>query len=240
VRIALPSEDPGFVDLGAAPFNVQPIAVGDETAVVLTSGPFTLLGQHYTTLTVASNGLAIAGSTTSPVDVSATPRAFPDPTRPNAVFAPFWTDLDGSGADGIRATALTDAGGHSWLVVQWNVTVKGTGDPRVFELWLGLGSTTTSFFTYDLAHLPSGAGLAGPLSVGFEDATGTRGAGLGLNVAPTRDLALGQLPATPPGTLSYGIGFTATAVGVQTIATTLDAAQLPGTVVDLHDVTVHP
>jgi hypothetical protein len=240
LRIALPNEDPGFVDLGASPFNVPPIAVGDETAVVLTPGPYTLLGQRYTTLTVASNGLAIAGSTTSPVDISATPRAFPDPLRPNAVFAPFWTDLDGSGADGIRATQLTDAAGRSWLVVQWNVTVKGTGDPRVFELWLGLGATTTSFFTYDLANLPSAVGLAGPLSIGFEDATGTRGDGLGLNLTSTHDLELGQLPATPPGILSYGVGFTATAVGVQTIATTLDSAQVPGTVVDLHDVTVHP
>jgi len=53
------------------------------------------------------------------------------------VLAPFWTDLDGTGAPGVYVVALTD-GVNTWTVVEWRVNVFGTTSPRVFQVWIGV------------------------------------------------------------------------------------------------------
>ena len=53
-------------------------------------------------------------------------------------MAPFWTDLDGTGAPGILVGLLT-GGGRSWIVVEYRVNVFGTTDQRRFQVWIGTG-----------------------------------------------------------------------------------------------------
>ena len=54
----------------------------------------------------------------------------PDRGPPNNFLAPFWTDLDGTGAPGIFIATLTD-GVDDWIVVESRLNVFGTSSQRV-------------------------------------------------------------------------------------------------------------
>ena len=81
------------------------------------------------------------------------PQTLPDPARPNGVLAPFWTDLDGTGAPGIFIAVLTD-GVNTWIVVESRLNVFGTTSQRVFQAWIGVNGTEDITFAYDPANLP--------------------------------------------------------------------------------------
>jgi hypothetical protein len=125
------------------------------------------------------------------------PGALGSPQSPNGILAPFWTDLDGTGADGIRIGTLTD-GVNTWIVVDWRVNVFGTNSLRTFEVWIGIDGVEDITYAYDPAALP--ADPAGhPFVVGVENLDGTSGASIpGL---PTGDLRVSSLspPPNPPG-----------------------------------------
>ena len=70
------------------------------------------------------------------------------------MLAPFWTDLDGTGAPGIFAAILTD-GVDTWLVIEWQVNVFGTTSNRHFQVWIGVNGMQDISFTYDPAALPA-------------------------------------------------------------------------------------
>ena len=78
----------------------------------------------------------------------------PIPARPNNVLAPFWTDLDGTGAPGILANVLTD-GVDTWIVIEWQVNVFGTNDNRVFQAWIGISGPQDIAFSYDRPPWPT-------------------------------------------------------------------------------------
>jgi hypothetical protein len=128
------------------------------------------------------------------------PGTLGSPQSPNGILAPFWTDLDGTGADGIRIGTLTD-GSDTWIVVDWRVNVFGTTNLRTFEVWIGVtgdanpGEDIT--YAYDAADLP--ADPAGhPFVVGVENLDGSSGDSIvGL---PTGDLRVtsGSTPPNPP------------------------------------------
>ena len=63
------------------------------------------------------------------------------------MLAPFWTDLDGTGAPGVLVNVLTD-GVDTWLVVEWRVNVFGTNDTRVFQTWIGTDGPQDIAFAY--------------------------------------------------------------------------------------------
>nr|BFE89125.1 hypothetical protein GCM10020093_117260 [Planobispora longispora] len=134
-------------------FGVTPTPIGDEQALNFTVPAFTFAGKTYTRIGVVSNGYAVAGGTTGSADIEVTPQTLPDPARPNGVLAPYWTDLDGTGAPGVLATILTD-GTSDWLVVEWRLNVFGTTDLKVFQQWIGLNGTEDITYTYDPANLP--------------------------------------------------------------------------------------
>ena len=113
--------------------------------------------QTYNRIGVTSNGYAVVGGTTGSQDISFLPQTLPDPARPNGVLAPFWTDLDGTGAPGIFATVLTD-GVSSWIVLEWRVNVFGTTSQRVFQKWIGINGTEDIVFAYNPANLPVAPG----------------------------------------------------------------------------------
>ena len=65
-------------------------------------------GQEWTRIGVDSNGYLVVGGGSSEDNNCCNLPAGPDPARPNNVLAPFWTDLDGTGAPGILATVLSE------------------------------------------------------------------------------------------------------------------------------------
>ena len=150
---------------------------------------FSFAGQTFTQLGVVSDGYLVAGGA-SGQDIDFIPQTFPDSARPNGVLAPFWTDLDGTGAPGIFIATLTD-GVNDWIVVESRLNVFGTTSQRVMQVWIGVNGTEDITFAYDPANLP---GRSGGLSfnVGAENAEGSAGgqiAGL-----PTAGSAGGQHP----------------------------------------------
>ena len=57
-------------------------------------------GGTYTSIGVDSNGYVVVGGGDAEDNNCCQP-VIPDTARPNNVLAPFWTDLDGTGAPGI-------------------------------------------------------------------------------------------------------------------------------------------
>jgi subtilisin family serine protease len=213
-------------------FGVTPIPVGDEEAVNFTVPAFTYAGQTFTQLGAVSDGYLVAGGATGQ-DIDFIPQHFPDPSRPNGVLAPFWTDLDGTGAPGIFAAILTD-GVDDWLVVESRLNVFGTTSQRVFQAWIGLNGPEDITFAYDADNLPADPGL--PFNVGAENADGSAGdqiAGL-----PTEDLRVTSAPGAPGGSLTYSFNVIGVMAGVGTVRTDMTTPLVNGTTTDIDTITV--
>lgn len=169
------SESPspaGYVSL--AGLGIPPLAdVGDEALFNFATDPFLYLSQSYTVLGATSNGYVIPGGG-SEADLGQPPQTFPDPTPPNNVIAPFWTDLDPS-AGGNMYAANVIGGDRSWVVIEWeNVPAFDGEDAYTFQVWLA--SNTDEEDVSLVYHRVDGSGAASGLSIGAEDATGSDGA----------------------------------------------------------------
>ncbi len=108
--IAPATETPagGYLPLDGFGIPAQPI--GDEEALYFDTPEFVYAGEKYTSIGVDSNGyLLVGGGTDTSADiVCCPPQTLPDPAPPNNVLAPFWSDLDGTGAPGVFIGTLTD------------------------------------------------------------------------------------------------------------------------------------
>ncbi len=240
VAPADPAADPGFVDLGLSPYSVPAIPVGDDDLIELAAvRPFVFAGRTWTRLSASANGMLVAGGGTDPADQAGPITAFPNPLRPNGVLAPFWTDLDGTGSPGIRAAEL-DLGAQHDLVVQWDVHVRGSDSPRTFEVWIGLDGVEDIHFTYDQSRLPDVVGLAGPLSVGAENADASGGDGLGLDQPPIGDLTVFSTQGAPGGAVSYGLSVGGRSPGLARVTSSVVAPSVRGETAVAVDVAVTP
>jgi subtilisin family serine protease len=226
-----PGELFGYIPL--TEFGVTPIAVGDEEAVNFNVPAFTFAGQTFNQLGAVSDGYLVAGGATGQ-DVEFLPQTFPDPVRPNGVLAPFWTDLDGTGAPGIFATILTD-GVNDWIVIESRLNVFGTTSQRVMQVWIGVNGTEDITFAYDPTNLPADpSGL--PFNVGAENADGSAGdqiAGL-----PTEDLRVTSTPGAPGGSLTYSFNVRGVMAGVGTVRTDMTTPLVRGTTTEVDRITV--
>ena len=225
-----PGELFGYIPLDA--FGVTPIAVGDEEALNFNVPAFSFAGQTFTQLGVVSDGYVVAGGA-SGQDINFVPQTFPDPARPNGVLAPFWTDLDGTGAPGIFIAILSD-GVNDWIVVESRLNVFGTTSQRVFQAWIGVNGTEDITFAYDPANLPADPGF--PFNVGAENAEGSAGdqiAGL-----PTEDLRVTSTPGAPGGSLTYSFNVKGVMAGVGTVRTDLTTPLVRGTTTDVDTINV--
>ncbi|MEO8830111.1 S8 family serine peptidase [Lapillicoccus sp.] len=202
---AIPSIAPGttpgggFLDL--AGFGIAPRAIGDEDIVNYTVPAFLYGGKSYTSLGMDSNGYIVVGGGDSG-DTAFTPQTLPDPARPNGVLAPYWTDLDGTGAAGIRLGSLTD-GVHSWLVAQWNVHVYGDATAtglRTMQVWIGTGGGEDISYAYDASTVGKDAPTGTGLTVGAENVTGTAGAQI--SGPPQGSYVITTVPGQPGGSLT--------------------------------------
>lgn len=213
---------------------VAPLAVGDEEVVNFNTPPYVYAGQIFTQMGVTSNGYLVAGEGTSQ-DVVFDPPGIPNLAAPNHVLAPFWTDLNGADAPGIRVVSLTD-GVNTWIVVEWELNPFGTvGNEQIFQTWLGVNGVEDISFAYDPANLP-----ASPhnLEVGAENVDGSDGDSLGFNIAPTGDLVVNSSDPVPGGSVSYDVHVRGIIPGTGTATSTMVGDQLPGTTIVTSDVEV--
>lgn len=207
VSVAPGTSPAGYLPL--ALFGVAPIGgIGDESIVNFTTPAFRYGGESNTRLGVTSNGYVVVGGGTA-ADVDFINTDFPDPTPPNNVLAPFWTDLNPADGGAIRIATLTD-GVSTWIVVDYEaVPTYFFGEPKTFQIWIGVsgdGSDEEDItFTYDPANLP-GEGDLGFVTVGAENRFGNRGQAYILDApGPTQDLRVtsGTLLPGETKTITY-------------------------------------
>ncbi|WP_344926095.1 S8 family serine peptidase [Streptosporangium carneum] len=216
-------------------FGVTPTSIGDEQALNFTVPPFKYAGKTYTRIGVVSNGYAVVGGTSGSTDISATPQSLPNPSSPNNVLAPYWTDLDGTGAPGVYVGTLTD-GVNSWLVVEWRLNVYGTTDAKVFQQWIGLNGEEDITYTYAQDRLPGNPPAGYGLTVGAENDEGT--AGGQISGPPTEDLRVTSTPGAPGGSLTYTLKVKGVSTGVGTVTTGTSTPQVKGITIEVDKVTV--
>jgi hypothetical protein len=234
-----PSLTPGTI-AGYLPldlFGVTPTPIGDENLLPFNVPPFVYNGVTYGSLTIDSNGYLYPGSDDSRENnncCSITP--IPNPAKPNNVLAPFWTDLDGTGAPGIFIATLTD-GVNTWIVVEWRVNDFGTTTHRTFQTWLGVNGVQDIAFSYDLSTmttLPAGQDMV----VGAENLNGTGGQGLPVNTLPTEDLLVVSTDPVPGASVSYTVTVRGLFPGTGQVTTSVVTPAVPGTTVVKSNVTV--
>jgi hypothetical protein len=220
-----PGELFGFIPLSV--FGVPADPVGDETLINYDVDPYVYGGVPYTTIGVTSDGYLVAGEGTAE-DIEFEP-SLPDPARPNNVLAPFWTDLTGTKADGVRVADITDGVDH-WIVVEWDLNVVGTTLPRTFQVWIGSNGEQDITYAYDPDALPADPS-GKPFVVGAENVNGTAGATIGDGVLPTEDLRVTSSEPERGDVYSYQVTATGVRAGAGTVTTELTSPQLVGTTV---------
>ncbi|MGW6277866.1 S8 family serine peptidase [Kribbella sp. NPDC055071] len=229
---------PGVSPAGYLPldqFGIPPTPIGDEQALNFTVPAYVFAGQTYTSVGVVSDGYTVAGGADD-ADVQPVPQNLPDPARPNNVLAPFWTDLDGTGAQGIRIASLTD-GVSSWIVVEWQVNVFGTTSGRTFQQWIGLNGAEDITFTYNPANLPAAPPAGYGLTVGAENLDGTAGSQLG--VLPTEDYRITSTPGAPGGSMTYSMNIKGVQTGTGSVTTGTSTPLVKGLTIEVDKITVN-
>jgi hypothetical protein len=227
--VGTPSIAPGATPGGYLPltlFGVVPIPIGDEDIVNFNVPDFSYNGETYSTIGVDSNGYLVVGGGTAEDNNCCSLTQIPDPARPNNVLAPFWTDLDGTGAPGILVAALTD-GVSSWIVVEWQVNVFGTNSNRHFQVWIGVNGVQDISFTYDPGALPANPN-GQPFLVGAENKNGSGGQQLPNGVLPTEDLVVTSTDPVPGGMLTYTVTARGVDDGRGVLTTQMVATGVPG------------
>ena len=218
-ELGVPAVDPGtspagYLDL--AQFGVPAEPIGDEEILNFGVPAFPYNGRSYTAVGVDSNGYLVAGGGTSEDNNCCNLPTGASPAPPNDLLAPFWTDLDGTDAEGVRLATLTD-GTNDWLIVQWEVNVFGTTDTRAFQAWIGLGAEQDISFTYAAAQTdPNGQDYL----VGAENSAGE---GDVEALLPGEDLVVTSSDPTPGGSLAYTVRARGIAEGRGVVRTEMTA-----------------
>ena len=216
----------GYLDL--ALFGIGPVPVGDESIVNFNVPGYVYGGVTYTRVGITSNGYAVAGGGVAS-DVDFIPQTLPDPARPNGVLAPYWTDLDGTGSEGIRAATLTD-GVDTWLVLQWDVRLFGVTAPsgvRAMQIWIGINDVEDISYEYDASTLGVGTPAGYGLTVGAENPSGTGGAQI--VGPPTSSYRITTTPGAPGETFSYTLTILGLDRGNRSLRTSMIADTVAGT-----------
>jgi subtilisin family serine protease len=229
----------GYVPLDSFP-GITPIAVGDEDAINFTVPAFRYADEDFTSIGVTSNGYSVAGGVSSAGQIQFIPQSLPDPALPNSVLAPFWTDLDGTSAPGILAAELTD-GVSTWIVIEWRVNIFGTTSQRVFQHWLGEGTTEDITYAYNPADLPAAPPAGFGLTVGAENQAGSAGdqiAPTTPETPPTEDLRVTSTPGTPGEILAYSYELKGVARGTGEARTSMTTPLVRGTTTDFDQIIV--
>ncbi len=205
---------------------------GDETIVNYDVPAFKFGSETYTRVGVDSNGYAVIGGGTAQDNECCNVQTFPDPTRPNNVLAPYWTDLDLSTGGAFRIASLTD-GTDEWLILEWDgADAYGTTQANTFQVWIQLGDTEGVWYTYGTLGGPSDA-----LSIGAENRDGSSGVNLG--GAPTAaDYVITTSPPKPGGSVTITYRASSTRAGRYTVPASMTSDIVRGTTVRVVRLTV--
>jgi hypothetical protein len=196
-----PGTSPSGVYLPLSLFGIAPISgVSDDSVTNFNVPEFIYAGDTYTRLGVGSNGYLVVGGSTGSADVQFLNQRFPDPTRPNNVLSPFWTDFNPPAGGALRIATLT-AGTDTWIVVDWaGVKEFSSTKTDTFEVWIGLKGNTQPVedisFVYGTLQ---GNGDGGLMTAGAENKFGNRGANYyynGTGTLPTNGTQL-RVTGTP-------------------------------------------
>ncbi|MBZ5739861.1 S8 family serine peptidase [Nocardioides mangrovi] len=225
--LGVPSVDPGPSVAGYLPldlFGIAPTPIGDEQFLNFNVPAFVYNGQSYSQVGVNSNGYIVVGGGTSADDNCCDLPPGPSSAPPNNMLAPFWTDLDGTGAAGVLAGTLTD-GVDTWLVIEWRVNVFGTTDTRTFQTWIGVNGTQDISYTYSAPQAdPSGQ----PYLVGAENAAGE---GDVSSFLPAEDQVVTSTDPVPGDSLSYQLTVRGIRVGSGRLHSEMTADGVSGTTI---------
>ncbi|GLW13188.1 peptidase S8 [Microtetraspora sp. NBRC 13810] len=225
----------GYLPLDLLGVPANPIA--DEDAYNFTPpGGFVYAGRTYNRIGVTSNGYTVVGGITDSSQITFTPQTLPDAAPPNGVLAPYWTDLDGTAAEGILAATLTD-GVNDWFVVEWRLNLYGTSELKVFQQWIGLNGTEDISYVYDPGALPGAPPASYGLTVGAENAEGSAGAQIA--GPPTEDLRVTSTPGAPGGSHTYTMKVRGVSKGTGTVTTGTSTAEVKGLTIETDRITVN-
>lgn len=173
------------IDPGGPPFGFVPLAdlgvppipdASDESITNLGVGNFEYGSETYDQVGMVSNGYAVIGGGDS-TDVSFIPQDLPDPSRPNNVVAPFWTDLNPSSGGQMFAAEISD-GVDAWVVMEWAaVSFFDEAATVSFQIWVQEGATESVTFVYG-ADVPGFGDSGSGLEIGAENRVGSSAAEL--------------------------------------------------------------
>jgi subtilisin family serine protease len=230
---AVPPSPAGFLPL--AGFGVTPVAgMGDETIANFNVPAFQFGRETYTRIGFTSNGYAVVGGGVAQ-DVVFVPQNMPNPTRPNNVLAPYWTDLHmGRVGAALRVATLTD-GVDTWLVGEWIGKVFDTNATRSFQIWIQLGATEGIWYAFGA---DMGAGDAGGLNTGAENRDGSSGKNLGSIPASGSDLFVATSGPTPGGKVTITYDAFGRNAGVHDILASYASNLVQGVTTDRETITV--
>ncbi len=213
-----------FVDL--ALFVPTATAISDEELLNYNVPAFVYNGKVESRLGVDSNGYLVVGGGTATDNECCNLPAGPSPAAPNNILAPFWSDLDGTGAEGIRIVTLTD-GVSSWIVTQWDVRDWGTNTNRQFQVWIGYSGAQDITFDYGLQPT---APVGQDYLIGAENEAGVGDMSTAL---PADSLRVVSTDPTPGDTFTYKVGVRSSksGAGLGNVHTEIKAGNVPGTTV---------
>ncbi len=224
-------------------FGVPPLATfTDETLVNLSVEPFRYGGEVYDRIGITSNGYAVVGGGGS-ADLDFVPQTFPDPTSPNNVLAPFWTDLnpaDAPATGAIRADYLCASSVDCWLVIDWDeIPTFGTGgaDLHSFEIWLQLTLAPGELITYEMGDIGVGDPGVGT-STGAENRNGSSGVNLGSIPGDGTDYTITAGTPTAGGSVTVAYDAFGSAAGTGSILARLETDVTPGVTTEAVVITV--
>jgi hypothetical protein len=238
IDVAIGSAPFGYVSL--ASLGLGPLACTgtcDDTAFNFGTGGGGVLynGVVYSTAGLVTNGFVQLGGATSTTSLN---QNLPNPAAPNAVLAPFWTDLwpagtTGAGSGTLRAAVLS-SGGNSWLVFEWTDVREfaSATSKYTFQVWMRRGGLVEDI-TFAYARVDS-TGSGGLLTVGAENADGSIGDsyyfnGVGTLPGVGTELRVSSAAIVPGGTRTVTFSATGKTLGNWTNCAKLTSDQTLGT-----------
>jgi Subtilase family/PA domain/Fibronectin type-III domain len=233
----------GYVPLSA--LGVSPLpGTGDETISNESFNTFYYGGEPYDTVGAVSDGYAVVGGGDSN-DINFVTQSFPNPSRPNNVVAPFWTDLNPSFGGNIYMAQVGD-GVDDWVVVDFeSVRNYDTADTHTFEIWFrnsGFGSGSGPG-SEQVTVVYGANGVGDPDTVtemGAENRDGSSGQNLGSYPGNGAQLTVDMGQPTPGGSVAIPFDVTGKKTGTYHSDAALTSDQTPGTTIAPQALTVTP
>jgi len=243
-------------------FDLDGLVAGDTS---FTDESFANLGlpsevgfgdERYDTVGIVSDGyLVLGGASASDVNCCNIPD-MPDPTEPNGVLAPFWTDLNPEDGGEFFAASFDDsdpnAPANCYYLFEWKAYPvfstghDGSAGVETFEIWM-LSADCAEYFdavhnsiAFDYGPIATPGGGT-PFNVGVENRLGTSGADIGPNVMPNPDGYVVVVTDSTPGgseTITYQVHANAKGTFIVDASMTSDVTQ--GTAHSLVKVKVKP